>query len=110
MQGIHQKSELFTINPVLFPQPGPAQLEAHSGDSVEGLASLIFHSASPASYHGYDYCGSVGAVNRERGSNSCKLTSGFLARQMLNSPSFSPSALMPSPQVPHSASFSQISL
>lgn len=62
MQGIHQKSELFTINPVLFPQPGPVRLEAHSGDNVEGLASLIFHSASPASYHGYDYYCSVGAV------------------------------------------------
>lgn len=90
MQGVHQKPELiFTIHLSLFPQPGPLQMEAHSGDSVEGLASsLFFHSASPASCHGYDYCCSVGAV-RGRGSNSCKLTSGFLARQMLNSASFS---------------------
>lgn len=63
MQSIHQKTELiFPINP-LFPQPEPAQLEAHSGDSVEGLASsLFFHSASPASYHDYDYCCPEGAI------------------------------------------------
>lgn len=48
MQGVHQKSELiFTTNLSLFPQAGPAKMEAHSGDSVEGLASsLFFHSAS----------------------------------------------------------------
>lgn len=92
MPGIHQNSGLiFTFCPLL-PQPGACPAGSLTWGQCRGLGFFSLFPAGRPSRLPWLRLLAVCGSSRGRGSNSCTLTSGFLARQMLSSASFSPSA------------------